>query len=309
MTTTIEPSVRDLALWWTNLDPVERGRLVEDYTTHYGGTSDSFPDLAWLKENHGENYEDLLLFVENGDGDLVDRYRNRSVKLSAPGRLEIPEIPRVRLSDDPDRLGAWVEAWVFLPDTPQYKVTVWPDETDEDPSEWGGWKLYSFHTRYGNFRHPDTFDMKGKKFQADMKAGLVHPVGCYIHGSQSWFLPGEGGPGSNCEFDGSPFGGLLVWEDSDGMPWPEDTPEADRMEVARKSARGFLETYCAWVNGEVQGYTLEEEGGDSFSCGGFYTADSLVEDVFQQADGAEVDWGDADFYASIYDDLKRKEEA
>ena len=58
------------------------------------------------------------------------------------------------------------------------------------------------------------------------------------------------GEGPACRFDSVRVAGILLWEQP-----PAVLPSGYREREA--DARGFLDTYTAWANGEVYGYEIE----------------------------------------------------
>lgn len=173
----------------------------------------------------------------------------------------------------------------------------------ECPSEWDGWKLYSFSRRHNSFRDPESFDLGELKdglpvvrnpgLRTKLRVGLAFWLSYYEHGNCVWGLLNQV---PSCPWDTVPIAGLLVWESK-----PEDIG-AKSYEDRAKDAADFLKTYTAWSNGECYGYTVEDgEGG----CGGFYgpdlaymfdairedVGDREVKFVGEAADLADYYWG------------------
>jgi hypothetical protein len=161
-------------------------------------------------------------------------------------------------------------------------VTLHYDRDIEDPSTYdGAWKLYSFNRRHRSNREADQCFVENDEgdrvlrddLQQKLAEGLAFLLDYYEHGGCAWSLSGGG---MQCQWDTARRAGLLVWEHK-----PEDmgakTPE-DRA----KDAKGFLEVYNAWCNGEGYGYSIVErvtlpcghtEDKDLDSCFGFYGTD------------------------------------
>lgn len=333
---TIIPSKDDLLLWWSNLDPAVQGRIDYDYRDQYEGgfpSGESHLDLEWLGANHPDAYEALLEFVGNGWGEVVLRARDAATKQLQSDEVLLDDPVRVLLPPpDKDHLkfseGSFVQVWQFVRARAHVKVTIWPDEDDEGPNEWGGWHLYSFNTRHSNFQHPDKFKLGSHIF----KEGLAFRLSYYEHGESVWFLQGEGGAGTDCPFDSVSFAGVLVWEDLENKPWDghyqkdpktgQDRlndqgkrlaiPKEGRFECAKLTARRFCEAYTTWVNGRVLGYSMEtSDGNGDSSVGGFFRLEDLVQDVINSVpEDVSIEWlGDAaDTAASIFLKLKKNGE-
>lgn len=194
-----------------------------------------------------------------------------------------------------------------------YKLTLDYDrDYDFDDHLAGmGWVLHSFSTRHRNFKHPqelglslerDPYDglplVTSPALRRKFKRNLAFIASYYEHGSCAWFLLGEGGPGTDCPFDGARVAGLVEWEPDD----PKDLP-GRLLKDRRESARRFLEEYTALCNGYVYGYMLEGADGELIdSCYGF-VGDSGQKAMFEEIEAhvgdapCEVD-GDAAWLAA-----------
>lgn len=133
-------------------------------------------------------------------------------------------------------------------------ITLYHDEFAESPAEFGDgcWKLYSFSHKHRSFEHPDKFFPDGKPTLAlrnKLRVGLAFVLDYYEHGQCCWSLASNG---PSCRWDTARNAGLLVWEHSPSVMG------AKTREDRAKDAEGFLETYTAWCNGEVYGYSIEE---------------------------------------------------
>ena len=111
-----------------------------------------------------------------------------------------------------------------------------------------GTRIFSFLTRHGNYADPTMLDEDTHKAMRD---GRAFQLDYYEHGLCRWSLRGEG---PQSQWDTSRGAGLLVLDES--IP-------ADRRE---KVARGLLEDFNNWSNGEVFYYVIERGTGCA-SCG------------------------------------------
>jgi len=158
-------------------------------------------------------------------------------------------------------------------------LTIAHDPDVECPSDWDGWKLYSFSTRHINFKHPEEAgigrDGQGLflGIQSKLKAGTAFVLSYFEHGGCVWSLMGEG---PQCQWDSVRVAGLLYW---DGKPKDVGKDYAER----RKSAIGFLEQYTEWANGECYYYVIEDaDTGETLdSCGGFIGGESFKGQVLE----------------------------
>lgn len=161
----------------------------------------------------------------------------------------------------------------LIPVKPKYTITVEVSDVQENPCEDDGWKVYSFNRNHINFANPNDL-LEDEDVQKKLETGYAFRLGYYEHGSSSWFLQGQGGPGTDCPWDGVRFAGLIVWE-NDPSEIGGETPE-DR----EKDAERFLEIYTSWCNGEIYQYSIENHDGEFVdSCCGFYSAESMLEHI------------------------------
>ena len=156
-------------------------------------------------------------------------------------------------------------------------LTLGYDQDTEDPSEYGGWKLYSFSRRHSNFQDPDNFFIESNDglipnigIRRKLACGTAYILSYYEHGQCSWSLQGEG---SSCPWDSQYMAGILVWEDN--------VKELQKgYDEREKSARCFLEEYTNWCNGQCFWYSIERtdavENMDD-SCGGFIGSEWMLE--------------------------------
>ena len=132
-------------------------------------------------------------------------------------------------------------------------ITIENDPFAENPADFdGAWKLYSFSHKHRSYKDRETFFPDGKPTLAlrnKLRVGLAFVLDYYEHGLCCWSLSGNG---PSCRWDTARGAGLLVWEH------PPSDMGAKSMEDRKKDAAGFLETYTAWCNGEIYGYSVEE---------------------------------------------------
>ena len=186
----------------------------------------------------------------------------------------------------------------------QLTLTLNYDHDVECPTEYDGWKLYSFSTKHVNFKHPDEFGIRRNGssdkigFRRKLEVGTAFVLGYFEHGSSCWFHADECPAGTEGDFrwDGVSVAGVLVWEQpvNDLGPKSYDDRKAD--------ARKFVESYTSWANGECYGYTLEDESGELIdSCFGFLDAEHMFAEIRQHTANAEVEiTGEAKWLADFH---------
>ena len=115
-----------------------------------------------------------------------------------------------------------------------------------------------FHVNEDKEVVPDTIRLQR---QLDCETAFV--VSCYEHGAVHYSLQGEG---SSCPWDSTSFAGIY-WLPSDVTP-----------ERRKSYARGMMESFTDWCNGNCFGYVLEDESGEEIdSCWGFIGDDHIID--------------------------------
>mgnify|MGYP001604435674 FL=1 len=192
-------------------------------------------------------------------------------------------------------------------------VFIEPDDDPESPSEWDGWKPYSFNSRHSNYKHPDQLDLgslgedgkpivRNPGLRRKLEVGLAFFLSYYEHGSCVWALLDQA---PKCRWDGTRIAGLLVWDQK-----PKDMG-AKTYEARAKDAAAFLDTYTKWCNGWVYGYRVEdpEEKIDA-GCWGFYDLDQMFAEIKEAVGDREVVFaGQAGDMAQYHWPPKQKEAA
>ncbi len=170
--------------------------------------------------------------------------------------------------------------------TQEPKLKIWNDEAPESPRVWSN--LGYFITSDSNYHSPDenkqlediisnTADyvsdqeehMEAIKRQVqelmDEKVLAIYPVVKYEHGNVSYSL------GTAHGFDHSNNGFYIITDKSIKECGTEE-------KLWEENIKGELETYTKWCNGEIYGFTLlDDEGETEDSCGGFYDVEDIRE--------------------------------
>ncbi len=178
-------------------------------------------------------------------------------------------------------------------------LTLNHDSDVECPNEWDGFRLVSFGRHHNSYDDPHNYishlDQYGDVVPANI--GIKRKLKCetafilsyFEHGNCVWSLRGEG---PQCQWDNVSVAGILLWE---GKPLRQD--------LRREAARDFCKTYTAWANGECYCYSIEDEEGNHIdSCGGFYDAEGMFEEIRAHTKGCEVEIeGPATWLAQYHD--------
>jgi len=196
------------------------------------------------------------------------------------------------------------------------KLELYYDPDGECPNDWGTWKLVSFNNRHINYEDPYKYIAKvddcGEVIGANvgirrkLQYGTAFILSYYEHGSGHWSLKGEG---TNCPWDTSQYGGILIWVGGKKyMPHPNKRAEF---------ARQFLEFYNDWANGQIFGFSIEEEGEgeESESHGGWFghDLDSMFEAIQFYTKGKKEEdievTGDAKDLVAYHDIISKNQKA
>lgn len=117
--------------------------------------------------------------------------------------------------------------------------------------------IYSF-----NQRHPDYIKATFPEFvfpssREECREALIKKfgkeiqfLGYYEHGDCVWFLEGEGGPGTDCQFDGVKFAGVWV---PDAKLKVKPRAKELRADILKELAREECKRLTAEYNGTDEG--------------------------------------------------------
>lgn len=174
-----------------------------------------------------------------------------------------------------------------------FKIVIEQDEHADGPDSWGddsafvvGWSRHFTVEREGFNKENFGYILGMKNKSADLKAEFedskgraleivkafhVFPLDAYVHSGVALRLHGEG---IQCRFDTSGYVGAVY----------VSKKEARTHKEAEKIARGLVETWQDYLNGNIYAFHIEDKDGDRVgdSCGGFY-GDTGKEDAIKEA--------------------------
>jgi hypothetical protein len=158
-------------------------------------------------------------------------------------------------------------------------------DTEQPDSGYDGWRLVSFGRRHTNHEDPakyvNAFDQRTREvtpanigFTKKLKVGLAFWLSYYEHGQGAWSLIGEG---TQCPWDTAYLAGILIWTGKPG------DIGAKTLDDRAEDARGFLESFNDWMNGNCYWFRLTNENGDEIeSIGGLIGDEALSEVVSEE---------------------------
>ncbi len=170
-------------------------------------------------------------------------------------------------------------------------------DTDCPDSGYDGWRLVSFGRKHANYEDPGkyvrSFNRSTKEvtpgnvgLRRKLEVGLAFWLQFHEHSLGRWDLKGEG---PQCPWDSVPLAGILVWTGK-----PSDIG-AKTLEGRAEDARGFLEGFNDWANGNCYWFRLSDENGEEIeSFGGLIGSEALSEVVGEElkaGDNVKVEGG------------------
>ncbi len=171
-----------------------------------------------------------------------------------------------------------------------YSINVYRDDHPGGPEEWGDENLFlvGFHREFyvqkegfsegtvqaifNRGRYED--DSIHHEAREIMRKYWVFPLEAYIHSGVSLYLAGDR---ARDRWDSSTLGAVFVAKS-----------EWKRSAKAEDAARGLVQTWNQYINGEVYGYMIETpDGEEEGGCWGFY-GDDGIKQITEEAK-AEID--------------------
>lgn len=164
-------------------------------------------------------------------------------------------------------------------------IKLWHDTYGdmEAPTDWGNFDIVQFrergYTTYGDLSDYTTENDKlAPAVQAKLRAGKMFTIDYYSYSSTDGGYYRLNGSVPTGEVDSSIVNGFIIFDDA----YIKGTTYEDRKRYAQQD----LETYTAWANGEVYGWSVENADGDVLeSCSG-YIGSSADEHMRSEAEAA-----------------------
>jgi hypothetical protein len=177
-----------------------------------------------------------------------------------------------------------------------YTITLHYDQHGMDPHrdcDGHGVQFVFAHRRYDvpndpgiDFDYHDSWDAIAKHLAKDYDAAVILPVYMYDHSGVALTAGSRSYP-FDCKWD-SGLLGLAFFTRKDMLSWK---PGAKIITAKmRREAEGFIQghvrEYGQWMNGEVYGYTIEDDKGDRLddSCWGFIGDEYAMEEAKRSVD-------------------------
>jgi len=171
-------------------------------------------------------------------------------------------------------------------DTLEYKgytIEVKQDENAESPREWDNFgHMVCFHKRY-NLGDKDT-NLTSDMFRSwkelenylinEMKAIIIAPLYMYDHSIQRIKIGNFyncGLPQGHAQFDSGQIGYIYATDTDIKENFDVQRITKKVIEQAKKVIEGEVNTYDAWISGQVYGYNIKNEKDNNLDgCWGYY---------------------------------------
>ena len=194
-------------------------------------------------------------------------------------------------------------------DYKRLKINIYADDNPENPREWDNvGTIVCWHNRYnlgdvdGRKEYGDPKDFLAKLAGVDYedegselsklggkelinallkeveKTHLIMPLFLYDHSGISMSVSNDGYP-FNCRWDSGQVGWIYVSHERIREEWNdgENTlpkPTEEQLTKARTYLEGEIATYTEYIEGNVYGYMIEDDGEEFGGCWGFYGYDN-----------------------------------
>lgn len=188
---------------------------------------------------------------------------------------------------------------MIIKDTIDYKdckINICYDEYPESPREWDNLgTIYSNHRDY----NPDGAtlrdlieDVTGDRYAEEIpwdaiaKKYYFQKVWMYDHSGQTVSI-GENNPFS-CPWDSGLFGVIAVSKEDAKKEYGYKRDCKSLRERAERVLAGEIEDFDIWVRGDVLGFEIIDQNGESVdSCWGYFNEDQCIDDAKDSIDTYE----------------------
>ena len=162
-----------------------------------------------------------------------------------------------------------------------HEIAIEYDDSPESPREWDNiCEFHHWHKRcnLGDTRHTNEESVEEMLAIAKRQGDIVMALHCYEHGGITISLNSFYGrvPGGHYEFDSGQVGFVIIRRKKMLEEFGGKTFTAKLKKRAREIAEAEVETFDAYLRGEIYGYII---GDDGDSCWGFYSIEDAIEEA------------------------------
>lgn len=176
-------------------------------------------------------------------------------------QLELPNIINYKLDD--------------------WKIEIWHDDCADSPREWDNLGEFCIYSNR-NFQNESEFnpDDDDFSFKSLKNEYVMLPVSVYDHSGVSIYI------GAPCDrWDSCCIGYYICSKDKIRSEYGVKRITKKLVEKVKRRMESEVETFNAWVNGYVYGFTLVHNGEEEDSMGGFFDDSGkykgFVEDMYE----------------------------
>ena len=167
-----------------------------------------------------------------------------------------------------------------------HEIAIEYDDSPENPREWDNiCEIHHWHSRcnLGDIRHTSTESVEEILAKAKRQGDIVMALHCYEHGGITISLNSFAGrlPQGHYEFDSGQVGFVVIRRKKMLEEFNKKTFTAKLKKRAREIAEAEVETFNAYLNGNVYGYIVDYDGD---SCWGFYSIKDAIEEAKSMID-------------------------
>ena len=167
-----------------------------------------------------------------------------------------------------------------------HEIAIEYDDSPENPREWDNiCEIHHWHSRcnLGDIRHTSTESVEEMLAKAKRQGDIVMALHCYEHGGITISLNSFAGrlPQGHYEFDSGQVGFVVIRRKKMLEEFNKKTFTAKLKKRAREIAEAEVETFNAYLNGNVYGYIVDYDGD---SCWGFYSIKDAIEEAKSMID-------------------------
>ena len=162
-----------------------------------------------------------------------------------------------------------------------HEIAIEYDDNPDNPRSWDNiCEIHHWHSHcnLGDVYHTDTESVEEMLAKAKRQNDIVMALHCYEHGGITISLNSFYGrvPGGHYEWDSGQAGFVIIRRKKMLEEFGGKTFTAKLKKRAREIAEAEVETFDAYLRGEIYGYII---GDDGDSCWGFYSIEDAIEEA------------------------------
>lgn len=168
-----------------------------------------------------------------------------------------------------------------------HEIVIEHDESPQNPrTEWDNFtEIHCSSSRnyLGEHNHKTWDDLHAAVRKAERRGDIAFKMFAYIHSGTALSLETFHGrlPQGHAEFDSGHAGYVIVKKKDIIGSWGKKNWTEKLRQKAYEVAKSDLETFDAYLNGEVYGFVIDDHGD---SCWGYYSVEEAMEEAKHSVD-------------------------